>query len=137
MDILIAGAVVLALDQSTKRIVRTRGRGTVSLASIVTVRHVTLVRSSFEQPSGRVVLLLTWTLAVVSAVVLWRAGVMFQTDLARAGIGAALGGAAGNLIDILRRRCVTDFVDLGWWPVFNLADVGIVAGLILAFAPLP
>jgi lipoprotein signal peptidase len=28
---------------------------------------------------------------------------------------------------------VVDFIDLGWWPVFNLADIGIVGGLIAAF----
>ncbi len=48
------------------------------------------------------------------------------------GIGCALGGAAGNLLDILRRQHVVDFIDLGWWPVFNLADVAIVGGLLLA-----
>jgi len=52
-----------------------------------------------------------------------------------AGVGAALGGAAGNLLDILRRRSVLDFIDLRWWPVFNIADVGIVAGLAVAFWP--
>ena len=49
------------------------------------------------------------------------------------GLALALAGAAGNLVDILRWRYVVDFVDLGWWPVFNLADVGIVGGLLLAF----
>jgi len=48
------------------------------------------------------------------------------------GLGMALGGAAGNLRDILRHRYIVDFIDLGWWPVFNLADVAIVGGLILA-----
>jgi signal peptidase II len=47
----------------------------------------------------------------------------------------ALGGAAGNLRDILRRHYILDFIDLRWWPVFNLADVSIVAGLLLAFWP--
>lgn len=52
------------------------------------------------------------------------------------GVGAALGGAAGNLSDVLRRRAIVDFIDLGWWPVFNVADIGIVAGLVAAFLPL-
>ena len=42
------------------------------------------------------------------------------------------GGAAGNRIDILERHELVDFSDLGWWPVFNLADVAIVAGLAAA-----
>ena len=42
--------------------------------------------------------------------------------------GAALGGAASNVLDILRRGAVVDFVDLRVWPVFNLADAAIVSG---------
>jgi signal peptidase II len=45
------------------------------------------------------------------------------------GLGLALGGAAGNVLDWIRRGAVVDFVDLGWWPVFNLADGGIVVGI--------
>ena len=46
------------------------------------------------------------------------------------GLGLALGGAGSNVLDQLRRGAVVDFLDLGWWPVFNLADAAIVAGVI-------
>jgi signal peptidase II len=72
-------------------------------------------------------------MAAVSGGFLYHSGAVFQSEAALIGLGAALGGAAGNLTDILRRRAVLNFVHLGWWPGFNLADVGIVAGLILAF----
>ena len=39
---------------------------------------------------------------------------------------------ADNLLGTLRHRFVMDFIDLGWWPVFKFADVGIVGGLLLA-----
>ena len=39
-----------------------------------------------------------------------------------------MGGALGNLADRLRMGRVTDFVDLGFWPIFNLADAAIVVG---------
>ncbi len=42
-----------------------------------------------------------------------------------------LGGALGNLIDRARLGHVTDFVDLHFWPVFNVADIGITVGAIL------
>lgn len=48
------------------------------------------------------------------------------------GLGAALGGAAGNVIDRIARGAVVDFVAAGPWPVFNLADAAMVAGLTLA-----
>jgi len=48
--------------------------------------------------------------------------------LVRAALGAVLGGAAGNLADLRMRHGVVDFIDVGFWPVFNLADVAIVTG---------
>ena len=46
-------------------------------------------------------------------------------------IGLQIGGAIGNLCDRLHQGCVTDFLDVGPWPVFNIADSSIVIGLIL------
>ncbi len=52
--------------------------------------------------------------------------------LGAAGLGLALGGITGNVIDILWRRGIVDFIALGSWTVFNLADVAIIGGLVLA-----
>jgi len=78
-------------------------------------------------------MMIAFTLAGVSAVTLHSSGRWFQSRLSLIGLGLALGGAAGNLLDIWRLKSVIDFVDFGWWPAFNLADVGIVGGLLLAF----
>lgn len=51
--------------------------------------------------------------------------------LLRISLGLQLGGAVGNLTDRLRFGQVTDFVKLGPWPVFNLADASIVVGVIM------
>jgi signal peptidase II len=55
-------------------------------------------------------------------------------------IGLVLGGALGNLVDRAFRPGdgflgggVVDFIDLQWWPVFNLADSAIVVGAIVLF----
>ena len=45
--------------------------------------------------------------------------------------GLIVGGAIGNLIDRLSRTGVVDFIDLGWWPVFNIADSAVCCGAIL------
>lgn len=53
-------------------------------------------------------------------------------------VGLVMGGAIGNLIDRVFRAGdgflgggVVDFIDLQWWPVFNVADMAIVVGAIL------
>lgn len=48
------------------------------------------------------------------------------------GLSLLLGGAAGNLVDRLRLGYVVDFIDLHWWPVFNIADIAVVCGAVLA-----
>lgn len=52
-------------------------------------------------------------------------------NLLRLSLGLQFGGAAGNLLDRVRLGHVTDFVDVGSWPIFNLADASIVIGLVL------
>jgi signal peptidase II len=50
------------------------------------------------------------------------------------GVGLIVGGTLGNVIDRLFRGggwldgAVIDFIDVQWWPVFNLADACIVVG---------
>jgi signal peptidase II len=56
----------------------------------------------------------------------------FAAPPTRVALACAGGGASANLIDRLHNGTVTDFIDLRVWPVFNLADVAIVAGVIVA-----
>jgi len=46
-------------------------------------------------------------------------------------LGLVIGGSMSNLLDRVRLGYVTDFVDLRWWPAFNLADSFIVIGVIV------
>ena len=54
-----------------------------------------------------------------------------------AAVGLVVGGAIGNLLDrLLRgdgwlRGGVVDFIDLQWWPIFNIADIGVTVGGVL------
>jgi signal peptidase II len=50
----------------------------------------------------------------------------------RVGLGMILGGAIGNALDRAVAGSVTDFIDLRWWPVFNLADSFIVVGAVVS-----
>jgi signal peptidase II len=46
-------------------------------------------------------------------------------------MGLQLAGAAGNLIDRLLMGKVTDFISVGSFPVFNVADSSITVGVIV------
>jgi signal peptidase II len=84
---------------------------------------------------GRGIGPLLGVLAFVMVVVLVRLGKVVSTRPMALALGAVLGGAVGNLIDRALRPGrgvlgghVIDFIDFQWWPVFNVADMGIVLG---------
>jgi signal peptidase II len=58
---------------------------------------------------------------------------LFRGSLSTVALGAALGGAASNLLDHALRGAVVDYIDLRVWPVFNLADAAMVSGVLVAF----
>jgi signal peptidase II len=134
IDAFASGGLLLVLDQWSKRAVRRNPRGWSTSKGWLRVRYV----KNAQHPRARanpMLLVLGWCAALVSAIVLHRAGGWFDGRVALIGLGLALAGAAGNLLDLLRFRGVVDFIDLGWWPVFNVADVAIVGGLVSAFWP--
>lgn len=51
--------------------------------------------------------------------------------VSRAALGSILGGAVGNLIDRLRFGYITDFIGVGIWPPFNVADSAITVGVVV------
>jgi len=72
-------------------------------------------------------------IAIVVVVVILIFTPQFATSLgSKIAIGAILGGAIGNLIDRIARGFVIDFIEFGFikFPVFNVADMGIVLGAI-------
>jgi signal peptidase II len=70
-------------------------------------------------------------LLLVYAFIIRRQSSPLGSLTARLALGLVLGGTIGNLIDRLRFGGVTDFISIGWWPVFNLADPAIVIGEML------
>lgn len=63
---------------------------------------------------------------------------LLDGKLSRLALGLVLGGTIGNIIDRLRLGYVTDFIDVGVWPTFNIADSSVVVGaIIFAYVLLP
>ena len=51
-------------------------------------------------------------------------------------LGLVIGGSMSNLVDRVRLGYVTDFIDVRWWPAFNLADSFIVIGVLVLLGAL-
>jgi signal peptidase II len=83
----------------------------------------------------------TWASAVTvltALAVLWMVGYFARSGARHpvlpVALGLLIGGSAGNLVDRLRLGHVTDFLDLSYWPAFNLADTFIVVGVAILLA---
>ncbi len=128
----------LVLDQVAKWLVRSgipRGDDWISLGGAEIGHHRNDgIAFGLFLGSGRTVGILT---AVILPLAITGLGLLARRDpLGAVGAGLLIGGAAGNLWDRLRHGEVTDFIELGPWPAFNLADVAVVCGaalLLLAF----
>lgn len=133
-----AGLVAVAVsavvaDQVTKHVVSRTLRldESVHVAGPLSIHHV--------QNSGIAFGLFSSATAVVTVVtsiaVVWML-VFFARSGSRhpvlpAALGLLIGGSVSNLADRIRLGHVTDFVDLRWWPAFNLADTFIVVGVAI------
>lgn len=122
---------VVALDQATKAMVAARlQEGTPTLGTIwgVRFRHVVNRRRPWGSAGGVRLMTVAWLLFIAAAFMIAN---VIEMNTVRIALGAAMGGATGNLIDGVYRGAVTDFIDLRVWPVFNVADAAIVGGAML------
>jgi signal peptidase II len=126
-------ALVIGLDQLTKWLVRTNMALGESIPSegFVRLTYTTNTGGAFGIFSSQTFLLAIVAIISVLVFLIYLRYIPLESTLLKVGLGIDLGGAVGNLIDRLRFRNVTDFIDIGPWPVFNVADMSIVVGTII------
>jgi signal peptidase II len=129
-----AGAVVL-LDQVTKaiavRLLSPAAAGGVRRSGVF--RLATNGGAWLGRAPSLPAQLGLWSMTLACTVLVLVTGAGSPSHgIAGAGLLLALGGATSNLLDRAGRGAVVDFISLGWWPAFNLADVAIVAGVAVA-----
>ena len=132
-------AAVILLDQATKALVARF----MDLHEYVPIVSGLLSLSHVRNRGAAFGLLADWdvpyqsvVLAVLSCLALGAIAFYFlrlpaTARLPRLALALVLGGAAGNLIDRLRLGHVVDYVAIGSWPTFNVADVAIAVGAVL------
>jgi signal peptidase II len=132
--------IVLASDQLTKRWVSTGlpeggwWSPFPGLWRVFRITHITNSGAAFGMFPDQGNFFIIVAVLVVLAIVLYYRYLPTGQWLVRLSLGLQLGGAMGNLLDRIRSGYVVDFVDIGFWPIFNVADVSIVTGVtILAY----
>jgi lipoprotein signal peptidase len=131
---MLLAAFVVAADQCSKAAAGTLlGTGRVlSVGAGLRIRCVVTRfrnRRLLDRPG---MLLLVWAAPLATVMLATSSGLFFQRPAAQMGLAAAFAGSASNLHDRLRNGAVIDFLDLGWWPASNLADVALVLGVAVA-----
>lgn len=135
----VLGATVLCLDQVTKAAVRAAvAAGWFSTTVIPGILDFTFVMNfgaafGIGQGFGFASVVIAVAVVAFSAAYLVRAPYLSKLEVA--GLGLVLGGAVGNAIDRIVHGYVTDFISAAFidFPVFNVADIGIVVGVVLTF----
>jgi signal peptidase II len=123
----------LAGDQLTKQIVRTHLRideseKVIGPLSIHRVQNSGIAFGLFSSATAIVTVL---TVIAVAWMLVFFARSGSRHPVLPAALGLLIGGSISNLVDRVRLGHVTDFIDFGWWPAFNLADSFIVVGVAI------
>lgn len=135
--LLVIAGVTLLVDQFTKYLAVTFLAPFViwapipSLANVFTFTYTTNTGVAFGLFKDLGPVFVGVAVIVIAAIVIYQRQVPQEAWLVRVALGLQLGGAAGNLLDRLRLGHVTDFIHFHFWPVFNVADMSIVGGVIL------
>lgn len=130
------GVSVIVIDQLSKA---------WAVSALVTPRHLfwTLRLQVTRNPgaafsTGTSIGPIIGIVALGVVLLLLRSGRSMVNRSGLVALGLVSGGAIGNLIDRAARGQhgflsghVVDFIDFQWWPVFNVADIGVVVGALL------
>jgi signal peptidase II len=130
--ILVALAAIVA-DQVTKHVVSSQLAldhevVVVGPFSIHHVQNSGIAFGLFSSATGAVIVL---TAVAVCWMLVFFARSGARHPILPVALGLLIGGSISNLADRVRLGHVTDFLDLRYWPAFNLADTCIVVGVVL------
>lgn len=125
--------LVLLLDQISKKLVTNSfqiGESKVILEGFLALTYIHNAGAAFGILQGKFWFFLITASVVIIALVFYN---LKYSPIPIVQYASALiaGGSLGNLIDRILYGSVIDFFSIGWWPIFNIADMAIVLGGIL------
>ena len=128
-------AAIVAVDQATKWLVgRWLGPGRDEqrfevLGAALAFEYLENSGAALGVLRGQGMVLGLLALVVLGGLVTYYRRLAAPSREAMLGVGLIVGGAVGNLVDRVRLGHVVDFVAVGVWPKFNLADSAITIGV--------
>lgn len=130
--------VVILLDMVSKYIVSKLLIVNESAMIIKNFFNITYVRNTgaaFSIFSGNTFLVMVISFMIIMGIILYISKNKPSNKIEKISYSLILGGAIGNFIDRIIYGYVRDFIEIdifGWdYPIFNLADVFVVVGVIL------
>jgi signal peptidase II len=130
--LLIAAAVVLVVQLTKHWAVNALADGDIDLVGSLRFNLAFNTGMAFSQGTGvgPVIGIVALLVVVGLLISIGRASSPLYTPA----VGLIIGGAVGNLVDRLFRAPgwfrggVVDFIDVQWWPIFNVADICVTVG---------
>jgi len=130
----LVAALVIALDQWTKSLVRstillnTSQDPIAGFGKYLTFTHVRNTGAAFGMFRDTNTLFIVLPILVSAAIIAYSTRQGRQPWPLVLAFGLQVGGALGNVVDRIVLGGVTDFIDVHWWPIFNVADSSVVIG---------
>ena len=126
-------AAAVTGDQVTKYVVRSHLRldQSVKVIGPFTIHRVQNSGIAFGLFESATAIVTVLTAVAVGWMLVFFARAGSRHPVLPAALGLLIGGSVSNLVDRVRLGHVTDFLDLRWWPAFNLADSFIVIGVAI------
>lgn len=122
--------VILVLDRLSKLWIMSHiqlGDSWVLINGILNLTYLHNRGAAFGIMQGKAWLFLILAAIVIAAAVYYNSKYQPERWIQYA-LALIVGGALGNLIDRVMYQSVVDFISVGWFPVFNVADSAIVCG---------
>ncbi len=130
----VVALIVLIMDQGSKNWVVNNfnpGDSTPLLGEILFLTYVRNPGAAFGLFAYKTPFFIGISIIMIFLTVVAAHQIPPRLALLRLGLAVMLGGVAGNLYDRLQTGYVVDFLDLRFWPVFNIADIAIVTGVFM------
>lgn len=133
MRFYIFALAVALIDQTFKYLVhKTMYIGqSIPLLDGIKLTYVRNVGAAFSLFTGFLQYLIAIGVVVVLMVIYFHHKLPSHSNYIQSALIFILGGSLGNLADRIVRGYVIDYIDLGFWPVFNFADIMINLGVLL------